>query len=200
MVFVPGNHDEALREHVGIAYGEIRLELDYIHTGADGRRWLLCHGDEFDQVTRYHRWLAVLGDHAYAVLVRLNALLSWTRRRLGIAGYWSLSGYAQRMVKETVNFIGESEQAVSHAVKQRDVDGVICGHIHAATIKDLDGITYVNCGDWVDSCTAVIEDADGHMQLIEWGVVPRHAGRNASGETWSGVRPTVSAAPRSPNC
>ena len=151
-------------------------------------------------MTRYHRWLAVLGDHAYAVLVRLNALLSWTRRRLGIAGYWSLSGYAQRMVKETVNFIGESEQAVSHAVKQRDVDGVICGHIHAATIKDLDGITYVNCGDWVDSCTAVIEDADGHMQLIEWGVVPRHAGRNASGETWSGVRPTVSAAPRSPNC
>jgi UDP-2,3-diacylglucosamine pyrophosphatase LpxH len=104
------------------------------------------------------------------------------------------------MVKETVNFIGEFEQAVSHAVKQRDEDGVICGHIHAATIKDADGITYVNCGDWVDSCTAVIEDADGHMQLIEWGVVPRHAGRNASGETWSGVRPTVSAAPRSPNC
>jgi UDP-2,3-diacylglucosamine pyrophosphatase LpxH len=195
VVFVPGNHDEVLREHAGIAFGQIRLELEYVHTGADGRRWLLCHGDEFDQVTRYHRWLAILGDRAYALVVRLNALLSWTRRRLGITGYWSLSGYAKRMVKETVKFIGDFEQTVSHAMKQREVDGVICGHIHAATIKDLDGITYINCGDWVDSCTAIIEDAEGRMELIEWGVVPRETERNAARETWPGPSPTSNPAP-----
>jgi UDP-2,3-diacylglucosamine pyrophosphatase LpxH len=180
VVFVPGNHDEALREHAGIAFGQIRLELEHIHTGADGRRWLLVHGDEFDQITRYHRWLAVLGDHAYALVVRLNALLSWTRRRLGISGYWSLSGYAKRMVKDAVSFIFEFEQSVAHYVKQRDVDGVICGHIHAAAIKELDGVTYVNCGDWVDSCTAIVEHHDGHLELIEWGVTQRANQRDAA--------------------
>ncbi|ESQ15899.1 MAG TPA: UDP-2,3-diacylglucosamine diphosphatase [Chromatiaceae bacterium] len=171
--FIPGNHDEALREHVGVAFGHIQVECEYIHTGADGRRWLLFHGDEFDQVTRYHRWLAVLGDRAYALVVRLNLWLSWLRRRLGIAGYWSLSGYAKRKVKEAVSFIYEFEKSVVQAVKQRDVDGVICGHIHAAAIKDLEGITYINCGDWVDSCTAIVEHRDGRMELIEWGLAPR---------------------------
>jgi UDP-2,3-diacylglucosamine pyrophosphatase LpxH len=175
VVLVPGNHDEALREHVGVAFGQIQVEEEHIHTGADGRHWLLCHGDEFDQVTRYHRWVAVLGDRAYAVVVRLNTLVSWVRRRLGVPGYWSLSGYAKRMVKEAVSFIYEFEQCVVHAVKNRDLDGVICGHIHAATIKDLDGITYINCGDWVDSCTAIVEHIDGRMELVEWGLAPRHA-------------------------
>lgn len=179
VILIPGNHDEALREHVGVAFGHIHLEQEHIHTGADGRRWLLCHGDEFDQVTRYHRWLAVLGDRAYALVVRLNALVSWTRRRLGIAGYWSLSGYCKRKVKEAVSFIYEFEKSVVHAVQQRDVDGVICGHIHAAVIKDMDGITYINCGDWVDSCTAVVEHPDGSMELIQWGLEPRQAEQGA---------------------
>jgi UDP-2,3-diacylglucosamine pyrophosphatase LpxH len=170
VVFIPGNHDEALREYVGTSFGEIRLEQELIHTAADGQRYLLIHGDEFDQVTKYHRWIAVLGDQAYGVLVHLNSLVSWSRRRLGISGYWSLSGYAKRKVKTAVSFIFDFEDSVVHRVKQRGMDGVICGHIHAAAIKELDGIHYLNCGDWVDSCTAIVEHLDGRMELIKWGV------------------------------
>jgi UDP-2,3-diacylglucosamine pyrophosphatase LpxH len=169
VVFVPGNHDEALREHVDTSFGQIRLLHDHVHTAADGKRYLLVHGDEFDQVTKYHRWAAVLGDNAYALVVRLNALLSWLRRRLGIPGYWSLAGYAKRKVKGAVSFIFDFEDSVARYVQELGVDGVICGHIHAATIKDIDGVTYINCGDWVDSCTAILEHRDGRMELIEWG-------------------------------
>ncbi len=168
VVFIPGNHDELLREHVGEVFGNIRIERDCVHVAADGKRYLLLHGDEFDQVTRHHRWLAVLGDVGYNLLVRLNLAISWTRRRLGIAGYWSLAGYAKRRIKAAVSFIGNFEQSVAHAVRERGLDGVICGHIHVAALRDLDGITYVNCGDWVDSCTAIVEHLDGRLELIEW--------------------------------
>jgi len=169
VVFIPGNHDEALREHAGISFGQIRLLLDHIHRAADGKRYLLIHGDEFDQVTKYHRWVAVLGDKAYAFVVRLNTLVSWIRRRLGIRSYWSLAGFAKRKVKRAVSFIFDFEESVARYVKERDLDGVICGHIHAATIKDIGGVRYINCGDWVDSCTAVVEHQDGRMELVEWG-------------------------------
>jgi UDP-2,3-diacylglucosamine pyrophosphatase LpxH len=177
VVFVPGNHDEALREYVNTSFGHIQLRHDYVHTSADGKRYLLIHGDEFDQVTKYHRWIAVLGDHAYTFVVQLNAMLSWVRRRLGVAAYWSLSGYAKRKVKRAVNFIFDFEDSVAHYVKERGLDGVICGHIHTAAIKQINGITYINCGDWVDSCTAIVEHADGRMELIEWGVQLRSAPR-----------------------
>jgi UDP-2,3-diacylglucosamine pyrophosphatase LpxH len=166
---VPGNHDEALREYVGITFGDIRLELDCIHETADGRRFLLVHGDDYDQVTRHHRWVAVLGDIGYNGLVRLNSWLSWARRRLGVAGYWSLAGYAKRKVKTAVGFIFDFEDSVIHGARERGVDGVICGHIHWAALKQVDGLTYVNCGDWVDSCTAIVEHLDGRLELIEWG-------------------------------
>jgi UDP-2,3-diacylglucosamine pyrophosphatase LpxH len=171
-MLIPGNHDEALREYVGTSFGDIRLVLEHVHTAADGRRYLLIHGDEFDQVTRYHRWVAVLGDIAYHALVRVNTWLSWIRRRLGIAGYWSLSGYAKRKVKSAVSFIFNFEESVIRAVRERGFEGVICGHIHAATIKLSEGITYINCGDWVESCTAIVEHADGRMELVEWGAEP----------------------------
>lgn len=170
VVLVPGNHDEALREHVGVSFGHIQLRSDYVHKAADGRRYLLMHGDEFDQITKYHRWLAVLGDRVYELVVRLNALLSWLRRRLGIAGYWSLSGYAKRKVKHAVHYIFDFEDGVARYARERGVDGVICGHIHSAAVKDIDGIRYINCGDWVDSCTAIVEHSDGHMELVDWGV------------------------------
>jgi UDP-2,3-diacylglucosamine pyrophosphatase LpxH len=170
VVLVPGNHDEALREHVGVSFGHIQLRADYVHVAADGKRYLLIHGDELDQITKYHRWLAVLGDRAYELVVRLNALLSWLRRRLGVPGYWSLSGYAKRKVKHAVNFIFNFEDAVARYVRERGVDGVICGHIHSAALKDIDGIRYINCGDWVDSCTAIVEHRDGRMELVDWGV------------------------------
>jgi UDP-2,3-diacylglucosamine pyrophosphatase LpxH len=168
VVFVPGNHDEAVREHAGVSFGNIAVELEPVHTAADGRRYLLMHGDQFDAVTRYHRWLAVLGDHAYSLVVRLNVMLSWIRRRLGIAGYWSLSGYAKRRVKSAVSFICDFEESVLRHVRDRGVDGVICGHIHAAAHRRMDGLTYVNCGDWVDSCTGVVEHADGRLEVVHW--------------------------------
>jgi UDP-2,3-diacylglucosamine pyrophosphatase LpxH len=181
VVLIPGNHDEALREHIGISFGHIRLVHDHIHTAADGKRYLLTHGDDFDQVTKYHRWAAVLGDKAYAFAVRLNAIVSWIRRRLGIGGYWSLAGYAKRKVKSAVSFIFDFEECVARYVKEREVDGVICGHIHVAAIKEIGGIRYINCGDWVDSCTAVLEHGDGRMELLEWGVRPHGVERETTG-------------------
>jgi UDP-2,3-diacylglucosamine pyrophosphatase LpxH len=183
VVFVPGNHDEALREHVGTSFGNIRVERDYVHVAADGRRYLLIHGDEFDQVTKYHRWLAILGDHAYDVLVRLNRWLSRARRLLKVPGYWSLSGYAKRKVKKAVNFIFDFEDSVLHHARERGVHGVICGHIHAATIRTEKGITYLNCGDWVDSCTGIVEHADGTMELVRWGAALSRAGEEARNVT-----------------
>jgi UDP-2,3-diacylglucosamine pyrophosphatase LpxH len=169
VVLVPGNHDEALREYVDTSFGDIHLVRECIHTAADGRRYAVLHGDEFDQVTRYHRWVAVLGDLAYNALVRLNLLLSLLRRTLGVPGYWSLAGYAKRKVKSAVSFIYNFEEAVVHNVKQMGLDGVICGHIHSAAIKQIGGVAYLNCGDWVDSCTAIVEHYDGRMELLDWG-------------------------------
>ncbi len=168
VVFIPGNHDEALREYDGVAFGDILVANEYIHETADGRRFLLVHGDEFDQVTRYHRWVAVLGDMAYNGLVRANIWLSWVRRRLGRSGYWSLAGYAKRKVKTALQFIFDFEHAVIHHAQERGLDGVVCGHIHWAAIKEVDGLTYVNCGDWVDSCTAIVEHVDGRLELVDW--------------------------------
>jgi len=168
VIFVPGNHDEALREYVGTSFGDIELVKEYVHTAADGKRYILLHGDEFDQVTRYHRWVAVLGDVLYNFLVRVNVLLSLIRRTFRISGYWSLAGYAKRKVKGALEFIYSFEESVVHAVKERKLDGVICGHIHAAAIKTIEGVTYINCGDWGDSCTAIVEHLDGRMELVYW--------------------------------
>jgi len=168
VVLIPGNHDEALREYDGTDFGGIQVRNEHVHTTANGKRYLLIHGDEFDQVTRYHRWVAILGDMAYNTLVRINTSLSWVRRRLGMSGYWSLAGYAKRKVKTAINFIFDFEDSVIRAVRERGLDGVICGHIHWAALRDSDGIAYINCGDWVDSCTAIVEHLDGTLELVEW--------------------------------
>jgi UDP-2,3-diacylglucosamine pyrophosphatase LpxH len=168
VVFVPGNHDEALREYAGTSFGDIRVVAEAVHTAADGRRYLLVHGDEFDQVARYHRWAALLGDAAYSVLLRLNGLLSRIRRKLHLGGYWSLAGYAKRKLKGALEFVYGFEESVAHRVRQMGLDGVVCGHIHSAAIKNINGITYINCGDWVDSCTAIVEHLDGRMELVHW--------------------------------
>ena len=176
VVFVPGNHDEVAREYDGVAFGDIMVRAQHVHTLADGRRFLLVHGDEFDQVTRYHRWLAVLGDAGYNLLVRLNAGLSRVRRWMRRPGYWSLAGYAKSKVKKAVSFIFDFETSVIHAVREQGLDGVICGHIHSAAIRQVDDVTYVNCGDWVDSCTAIVEHLDGRLELIRsWEAVPADA-------------------------
>ena len=168
VVFIPGNHDEALRDYLGIAFGDIEVVGEHIHHLADGRRFLLIHGDEFDQITRHHRWVAVLGDVMYDVLVRLNSIISFVRRHMGMRYYWSLAGYAKRRVKKALQFIFDFEDSAIRAARQRGLDGIICGHIHSAVIRDIDGLSYVNCGDWVDSCTAIVEHLDGRLELIAW--------------------------------
>jgi UDP-2,3-diacylglucosamine pyrophosphatase LpxH len=173
VILVPGNHDEALRDYCESAFGDIHILNEYVHETADGRRFLLIHGDEFDQVTRYHKWVAVLGDMAYNLLVRANVWLSRLRRLFGIAGYWSLAGYAKRRVKTALQFIFDFEDSVMRHVRERGLDGVICGHIHWAALKDTDGLVYANCGDWVDSCTAIVEHGDGRLELVDWGAASR---------------------------
>jgi UDP-2,3-diacylglucosamine pyrophosphatase LpxH len=185
VVLVPGNHDEALREYVGTQFGDIQIIREAIHVTADGRRLLLTHGDDFDQVTRYHRWIAKLGDAGYDALVRLNVALSWLRRRLGIAGYWSLAGYAKRRVKTVVNFINDFEDSVLHAARAQQAQGVVCGHIHWPELRDVDGLVYANCGDWVDSCSALVEHLDGRLELVQQGrrcSAPKAIGAQASPE------------------
>ena len=169
VVFIPGNHDEVLRDYLGIDFGDIEVVGEFIHQLADGRRFLLLHGDEFDQITRHHRWIAVLGDVMYDVLVRLNSVVSFIRRRFGMTCYWSLAGYAKRRIKKAMQFIFDFEDAAIHAARQRGLDGIICGHIHSAAMREVDGVSYVNCGDWVDSCTAIVEHMDGRLELITWG-------------------------------
>lgn len=172
VLLIPGNHDEVLREYDGTLFGNIEVVAEYVHTTADGRRFLLLHGDQFDQVTRHHRWVALLGDVGYELLVRVNAWLSLIRRTLRRPGYWSLAGYTKRRVKKALEFIFDFEDSVMRAARERGLDGVICGHIHCAAIKPYGSATYVNCGDWVDSCTAVVEHLDGRLELVEW----RHSG------------------------
>lgn len=170
VMFIPGNHDEALRDYTGITFGDIQVEAESHHVTIDGRRYWLIHGDEYDQVTRHHRWVALLGDVGYNALVRINLQLSRARRLLRIPGYWSLAGYAKQKVKKAVSFIFDFENAVAHAAHQRGVDGVICGHIHSACDRRIGSIRYLNCGDWVDTCSAIVEHFDGRIEIVHWGV------------------------------
>ncbi len=166
VIYVPGNHDEAVRDYIDAVFGDIAVRREYLHEAADGRRYLLTHGDQYDQVTTCARWLSVAGDVSYHFLIRVNRLLSWIRRKLKVSGHWSLADYAKRNVLKAVSFIGDFEAAVSRDVRGHGVDGVICGHIHTPVIKEIGGVLYLNCGDWVDSCTALIEHLDGRIELV----------------------------------
>lgn len=167
IVFIPGNHDEALRDYCDQSFGGIEIKRDAIHTTADGRRYLVLHGDEFDIVVRYAKWLAFLGDRSYELALWFNQPLNWARRRWGM-GFWSLSAYLKHKVKTAVNFIGEFEDALAEEAQRRNVDGVICGHIHHAADRRIGTTHYLNTGDWVESCTALAETHDGEMVLIRW--------------------------------
>jgi UDP-2,3-diacylglucosamine pyrophosphatase LpxH len=164
--YIPGNHDEALNDYFDSSFGNVRVRKDHVHVAADGRRYALLHGDQYDQVTTCARWLSVLGDASYNLLVEVNRALSWVRRKLGLGGHWSLADYAKRNVQGAASFISGFELAVARHGKSLQVDGVICGHIHTPAIKRLDGVLYLNCGDWVDSCTAIVEHLDGSMELV----------------------------------
>jgi UDP-2,3-diacylglucosamine pyrophosphatase LpxH len=167
ILYVPGNHDEFFRDYYGTHFGGIELAETAIHIGADGNRYLVIHGDRFDVVIQHAKWLALLGERAYNAAILVNTVFNKVRRQFGFT-YWSLSQWAKLKVKNAVSLIGEFEQALAAEACRKGVDGVICGHIHHATIHDRFGIRYVNCGDWVESCTAVAEHFDGKFEIIIW--------------------------------
>lgn len=167
IVYIPGNHDEFLRDFPGMHFGGIEVADRIVHEMADGRKYLVLHGDEFDVVVRNARLIAYLGDWAYDAAIAINVVLSAVRRNLGLP-YWSFSAWAKLKVKKAVNFIGEFQRVVAEEARRNGVDGVICGHIHHAVMEEMEGIHYVNTGDWVESCTAIAEHPDGRLELITW--------------------------------
>ncbi len=172
IVYIPGNHDEGLRDYCGQKFGGIEIERQAEFTTAAGKRYVVMHGDEFDVVMRYAKWLAFLGDRGYEFALWMNWPLNFVRRQFGF-GYWSLSSYLKHRVKSAVNFIGEFERNLADEAKRRNVDGIICGHIHRAASHDFGGVHYVNTGDWVESCTAIGETEDGVLEMIHWREVVR---------------------------
>lgn len=179
VVLVPGNHDEFARRYLGHSFGGIEVVEDAIHQTADGRRFWVMHGDLFDGVVQCAPWLAHIGDSLYTLALRLNRALNSARARLGLP-YWSLSRYLKLKVKRAVSFIGDFEMAVIREAKRRGVDGVVCGHIHHAELRTVDGLTYANDGDWVESLTALVEHGDGRLEVIEWAEVLRQRQRAAA--------------------
>lgn len=167
VIFVPGNHDEVFRDYVGLNFGGVEVAPEAIHETADGRTLLVIHGDEFDGVVLYARWLAFLGDHAYTLLMKANRIVNLGRRMFGLP-YWSLSAYLKKKVKNAVSYISSFEEAVAHAAFERGADGVVCGHIHSAEVRQIGEVTYYNDGDWVESCTALVEHDDGRMEIVDW--------------------------------
>jgi UDP-2,3-diacylglucosamine pyrophosphatase LpxH len=170
VVYIPGNHDEFVSTFAG-TYGNISIQNHAIHVTADGRRILVIHGHELDTVVQNVKWLAYIGDAGYQFLLSLNPAINFFRRRFGL-GYWSLSAYAKKRVKDAVSFIGEFEKAIVRYAEKFRVDAVLCGHIHSAALHEMGGVTYCNCGDWVESCTALVEQLDGALELVTYPAFP----------------------------
>jgi len=167
VVFVPGNHDEFARRYVEHNFGGVDVVTDCIHRLRDGRQLWITHGDLFDGVVQNIRWLAYLGDTLYEFALKLNRHFNSLRARLGLP-YWSLSRYLKLKVKRAVSYIGSFEEAVAHEARRRGADGVVCGHIHHAEMRDIDGVLYLNDGDWVESLTALVEHEDGRLEILDW--------------------------------
>ncbi len=167
VVFVPGNHDEAFRPYCGVTLAGVELQTECVHVTADGRKLLVMHGDRFDGIVTYAKWLAHLGDTAYEIALKANTVVSAVRRVLGLP-YWSLSAYLKHKVKNAASFISNFEQALAKEARDRGADGVVCGHIHHPEIKDIGGILYCNDGDWVESCTALTETVGGQLEIVQW--------------------------------
>ena len=176
VIFVPGNHDEFAREYAGRLFAGIEIAGETVHETADGRRLLVLHGDRFDGVIATAKWLAYAGDWAYGVALRWNDLLFAVRKQLGLP-YWSLSAWLKHKVKNAVEYISRFEEAVAEEAAKRGVDGVVCGHIHHAEIRRIGGVLYLNDGDWVESCSALVEDARGNLEILRWASPPQ---RNTS--------------------
>src|ERR1700722_17994581 len=167
VIYVPGNHDEVLRSYCGRSIAGVEVMYEAIHETADGRQLLVLHGDRFDAVIAYAKWLAHLGDGAYTMALHLNEVCHALRRALNLP-YWSLSAWLKGKVKNALEYICRFEEAVAREVRTRGFDGVVCGHIHHAAIKTIEGVLYINDGDWVESCTALVEDMRGNLEILCW--------------------------------
>ena len=166
-IYIPGNHDAFARAYVGLQFGGIDVMREAVHTTADGRRLLVLHGDEFDGAVRYAPWLSKLGARAYELALLLNTTVNRARKAFGMP-YWSLAAYLKGKTKKAVQYMGDFENAVAALARERGVDGVVCGHIHKAELRPINGVLYANCGDWVESCTALAEHDDGRLELLTW--------------------------------
>ena len=167
VIFVPGNHDEAVRQFIGLDFGGIKIRDELIHTTANGKRMLVLHGDRFDGVIACAKWLAYVGDSLYTMILKFNQVFNAWRARAGLP-YWSLSQYLKLKVKNAVSYITSFEDALAAEARKQGLDGVICGHIHKPEIRDIDGILYCNDGDWVESLSALVEDKLGELRLVDW--------------------------------
>jgi len=167
VVYVPGNHDESIRQFLGLSFGDIKVVPEAIHTTADGRKLWITHGDLFDGVMQYAKWLAYVGDTLYSLILYFNRYLNMLRVRLGLQ-YWSLSQFLKHQVKNAVSYIADFEIIMAREARLRDCQGVVCGHIHKAEIRMIDNLLYCNDGDWVESLTALVETQSGELKIIHW--------------------------------
>ncbi|MGZ5062523.1 MAG: UDP-2,3-diacylglucosamine diphosphatase [Usitatibacter sp.] len=170
VTYIAGNHDEAMRHFLGLAFGGIDIRDEAAHVTADGRRLLVTHGDLFDAVVQGAKWLAHAGDWAYMLSLKLNRWFNHVRARMGLP-YWSLAQFLKHRVKNAVSYIGDFEDALAHEARRRGFDGVVCGHIHKAEIRDIGGILYCNDGDWVESLTALVELETGELRIVDWKAI-----------------------------
>ena len=182
VVFIPGNHDEFAREFIGHRFGDIEVMEEAVHITADGRQLWVIHGDYFDAVVQCARWLAIVGDNLYEFTLKLNRYLNSLRARMGLP-YWSLSAYLKQKVKSALNYVTDFEVAVANEARNRGHQGVVCGHIHRAEMRDIGGVLYCNDGDWVESRTALVEHFDGALELLHWAPTIETQGRTHVGHT-----------------
>lgn len=174
IILIPGNHDEALRRYCGMQFGGVEIMRDCVHTTANGRRLLVLHGDEFDVVVKYAKWLRFLGDRSYEFVLWCDQPLNWARAKLGLH-FWFLSAYLKTRVKAAASFVDEFETALAAEALRRNLNGVVCGHIHHAADRLIGSVRYLNCGDWVESCTAIAEDQNGELSVLRWRAPVREA-------------------------
>ena len=167
VVYIPGNHDELFRDHVGLQFGNIEIKKECLHINQQGKEFLILRGDEFEGAVKCNWLLEFIGDHSYYFILELNRLTNHLRKKLGFP-YWSLSVYIKNKVKNAVEYINRFESAVVHEARRRKVDGLICGHIHRSNLRDIGGVCYCNTGDWVESCTALVEHLNGEMEILHW--------------------------------
>jgi UDP-2,3-diacylglucosamine pyrophosphatase LpxH len=168
--FIPGNHDESARQYIGMSFGDIQVVEEVIHTTVDGKKLWVTHGDLFDSVMQYAKWLAYVGDNLYSLILYINRYFNLVRIKMGLQ-YWSLSQYLKHQVKNAVSYIADFEHIMAREARMRNCDGVVCGHIHKAEIREIDGLIYCNDGDWVESLSALVETTEGELKLVFWKTI-----------------------------